>query len=341
MRQKKGREHGKVSSETAEKYTRIAKSFYRDHCNGEMPSPERLSDALLRRAEGDLAYGSWQALKSAITWHQRQGGHSDAVEAIQATHWPDGLPQKTERCGRAKKVSQTDEEKISSEIKRRLDAAKPTSAVLEAVFILASELGCRPCEMPGVKILYDDIVYVPEAKTWDRGDRGAARRLRVPNEHLTRIRHAINILQSEPDCRKHPRKMMARIEKRWSRMITELFPRRQQKNRPTLYAFRHQLGSDLKHEVNSGTRCRLEAAYILGHQATRSIEDYGDPRSSRDRSHIKAVTFVHNTQVRTTHLTPAENAEANHDPLLPQAQILKVEEDEKPARRFESSEVGI
>lgn len=68
---------------------------------------------------------------------------------------------------------------------------------------------------------------------------------------------------------------------------------------PTLYTFRHQMGSDLK----ASGMDRRQIAYIMGHQATGSVDVYGDRRVARSngRSLPRIPEGADLSAVRETH----------------------------------------
>ncbi|MBV0932979.1 hypothetical protein [Marinobacterium weihaiense] len=251
----------------------------------------------------DYRKNSWMAIRSAVTWHQKSLGHSDAVKRIQDTQWPRNLPNRPP-SGRPKKVTESDMKKIETELDKRLD--NPNDHGIEglyAAFILAQELGCRPNEMHGINMMDDGRIFVPGSKFWSDDDRGLDRYICVSQKSREAIKIAIDIIRAEPGYRKNPKQLIEAIQARWSRMTAKIFPRRK-RGRPTLYSFRHQLGADLRSDVQAKRRSRKEAAYIMGHQGTKSILDYSDPRSRRDRSMIKpGVSEAEvDSKVRNTHV---------------------------------------
>jgi len=66
------------------------------------------------------------------------------------------------------------------------------------------------------------------------------------------------------------------------------------------YTFRHQLASDLKGDDRFS---RVEMAYLLGHLATRSIDDYGRKKSAKGKRDIDVADIKALNNVRTTHDT--------------------------------------
>jgi len=85
---------------------------------------------------------------------------------------------------------------------------------------------------------------------------------------------------------------------------------------PSLYSWRHQLGAELK---ASGID-RVQVAYLMGHQATESVDRYGNSRTARGGRVMPGVPGdVDLSSIRVDHSEPpaavAASAKA-HD--LPQ-----------------------
>ena len=71
------------------------------------------------------------------------------------------------------------------------------------------------------------------------------------------------------------------MQKRVCRLGKKLFPKH--KNAPTLYSYRHQLGSDLKGgKTSSGNKIfsRKESAALMGHKSQSSISAYGHAKNA-------------------------------------------------------------
>ncbi|MFM5276678.1 site-specific integrase, partial [Aeromonas caviae] len=74
-----------------------------------------------------------------------------------------------------------------------------------------------------------------------------------------------------------------------------LWPAR--KSLPTFYSWRHQMGSELK---ASGLD-RQRIAYIMGHQATSSVDKYGNRKSANGNVLPTCPADADLSHIRTTH----------------------------------------
>jgi hypothetical protein len=107
-------------------------------------------------------------------------------------------------------------------------------------------------------------------------------------EGLDQVREAVAILEGVE---------MGPIQDRISGAGRRLWPQR--KAVPSLYSWRHQVGSDLK---ASGLD-RKSVAYLMGHQSTESVEVYGR-RNRGGKSALRVGQGADLNQVRETHSEP-------------------------------------
>ncbi|MNJ31906.1 hypothetical protein D3C77_265590 [compost metagenome] len=79
----------------------------------------------------------------------------------------------------------------------------------------------------------------------------------------------------------------------------ELWPQR--KAVPTMYTWRHQVGSDLKASGLS----RVEIAFVMGHQSTESVDRYGNSKTARKGALCpRAAAGADMSHVRIDHKAP-------------------------------------
>lgn len=309
-----------VSEKTADRYKKTAEHFYGKYLGDTSPTPKKIADALVKAAP-DYTVGSWMALRSALIYDQKKKKFAEAAKRIKDTKFPADVKRKRGQ-GRAKKVVQADLDRLLDEIERRNEAGVFGSVAELGAIILAMKLGCRPNEMPGVVVQDDGTVFVPGSKFREDGLRGLDRVISVDEDDLDHIRAAITYLAAEPD---HPSGKMHVIQSRIYRISKKLFPERE-KGRPNLYAFRHQLGADLKADKK---RSRFEIAYIMGHQATASVDKYGDPRNGRRTHSIKPGVTPEQVEdiVRETHSKPFGPKPAKKQKNPPPAPAANVDDD--------------
>ena len=308
----------KVKPKTKHRYHLAANHFYRHYTNNNDRSHYILANGLLELAQ-NYPKNTWRAKKCAILFDQREKGLDKNATHLENIFYPD-LGDKSADKSSCKGIPDSDLKRLMDEVNKRLDQRDPLSIrtdekqpnntaiySLIAAINMAKILGCRPNEMPGIRMLDDNRVFIPASKKWEKGDRGIDRivTLEKPNE-LQTIKRAIADLAKEP-----PHKTgIEAIQQRFNRLAKKVFKKRTVKPIPTLYSFRHQLGSDLKFELNKAIRngeiprlSREEMAYVMGHQSTASIGTYGDFRSGKDRNSIRPgiSTEQVNSIVRTKH----------------------------------------
>lgn len=266
-----------MNENTKAAYQSLAANFYQ-RLDGP-PTPKKLADAL-KACASEYRPGYWRKLKSAIAWDQERQGFDKSAVRIRETQRPAGTVPARQR--RAKGVSQEDTDKLTAHLRER-DDWQAWAAVT-----LARWTGARPAEMPGVRVLGDQVM-IEGAKKSHEGQRGADRVVTLDDlDALDQVREAVAILEGVE---------MGPIQDRVSGAGRRLWPQR--KAVPSLYAWRHQVGSDLK---ASGLD-RKTVAYLMGHQATESVEVYGR-RNRGGKSPLKVGQGAELDQVRETHSEP-------------------------------------
>jgi hypothetical protein len=246
---------------TQKAYRGLAEHFYATRLNGQPPSPKRLSDAL-RAVAGDYRPAYWRRLRNALAYDQRERGFAEAAERIEATKNPVTREGSTEavkpKQTRAKRVTEADEAKLMAHFSALNDP------ITTAALFVAKYTGARPAEFAGMQVI-EGKVFVPGAKRSHGGTRGADRLIELSPAVVNAIGQALPYLQG--DIGPTQDRIRAAAKKLWP----------QRKALPSLYSFRHQMGSDLK---ASGLD-RRAVAYLMGHQATESVNVYGNSRTAR------------------------------------------------------------
>ena len=266
-----------ATEQTRIKQRKMATGFYARHFpDGDM-TPAKLADKLTEIA-GDYRPDSWRNLRNAIAFDQRENGFSKAADRVHQTQNPCTMENGKAKPKAERRVKQRLRQcrKVPDEdLKRLLTATKHKRPDLHAAIVIAYATGCRPSEMRSIRQLPGGEFYIAGAKKRASGDRGIDRKINVSPKMHKPLTLALQTLAASD---KDP----LTLAKRMHEVSRETFPGR--KIRPTLKSFRHQMGSDLKALCKSGEMTRAEAAYILGHQSTDSIIEYGNSRSSRGRS---------------------------------------------------------
>ena len=276
---------------TQDGYRKLAANFYATRMKGEQPSPKRLSDAL-KACAGEYRPAYWRRLRNAIAFDQRERGFDDAAKRIDGTINPltkDGVSDDVKsKQPRAKRINETDEKKLFEHF------TKLNDPVTTAALYVAKHTGARPAEFAGIQVI-DGRVFVPGAKQSHGGTRGADRLLDLPPGVVNAIGHAVKYLKDD----------IGPTQDRIRSAAKKLWPQR--KALPSLYSWRHQMGSDLKASGMS----REEVAFVMGHQATASADVYGNSRTARGgRSLPKAPEGTDLGSVRDTIKQPPGAASA-------------------------------
>lgn len=275
-----------MQEKTKAEYRKLAEHFYKKRLPGQQPTPKKIADAL-KAAAPDYRPAYWRRLRNALSFDQAEKGYSDAAERINKTKNPvtregSEIPVKSKQP-RTRRVTEADEIKL---LKHFTDLNDPE---VTAALYVAMHTGARPAEMRGIVVVTPDKVLIPGAKKSHSGARGADRIIELPPDVVRRIAMAINHLQG--DIGPVQDKIRAAGKKLWP----------QRKSVPTLYSWRHQLGANLKASGMS----RQDIAYVMGHQATASVDRYGHPRTARGgRVLPKPDKESDLSKVRVNHMEP-------------------------------------
>ncbi|MNJ30660.1 hypothetical protein D3C77_252670 [compost metagenome] len=145
-------------------------------------------------------------------------------------------------------------------------------------------------------VIEGDRVTILGAKKSHSGQRGADRIIVLAPGQNTLIANAIAHMQNVD---------LSKVKDRLRAAGQALWPQR--KALPSMYSWRHQMGSDLKASGLS----RVEVAYIMGHQSTESVDRYGNARTARKGAMCpRADKAADMSQVRELHKQPPGTAVA-------------------------------
>ena len=271
-----------MNEKTQSDYKKLAAHFYKNKLNGEQPTPKRIADAL-KACASDYRPAYWRKLRNALAFDQSDKGYKDAAERINKTQNPitkDGSKLDVKpKQKRIKSINSEDEEKLVAEFVKNDDRQS------WAAIMLTKHLGARPSEFAEIRVI-GDKVFISGAKKSHGNLRGADRQLTLNAKELGIVKAALGFLKNAN---------VGAVQDRIRAAGKRLWPQR--KSVPSLYSWRHQLGSDLK---ASGLN-RTDVAYIMGHQSTASVNVYGNkktgsgarslpmPLSDADLSNIREV----------------------------------------------------
>lgn len=314
-----------ITEKTAGEYQRIAESWLTKHVDrlGVQRTPRAIAVALEKWSDGKRP-GAFRKMRRALAHHQREGGFVKAVariEQVQRIGHGEANTTKTRRC---KSVKESDHQRLLD------DALEREDAVMAAALRVAHATGARPAEMPSMswtKHPKDDskiIVKVIGAKKNEEQNRGMDKFISLDFD--TALVAAMGDLQGIDE------REITNLKRRVSRRSHTIFPRR--KHPPTLYSYRHQMGSDVK----AGAGDRRRAAAIMGHASQESLEVYGHKNASggldRDLPGVAAqsVQAVDPTPPRDPAATAARGSALRADDLPSSARPSRHQRDEGYSR---------
>ena len=282
-----------MNESTKESYRKLAANFYRTRLPGQPPSPKRIADAL-KSCAGEYRPAYWRRLRNALAFDQREKGYADAAERINKTKNPitkagDAVKPKQ---ARTRRVKPEDEKKLLDHLIKAGD--RETYSAIQ----IAKITGARPAEFKQM-IVEGNVIYIQGAKKSHGGNRGADRYIEVSQAEARLVESA---LKRVPDD-------IGPIQDKLRAAGKKLWPQR--KSVPSLYSWRHQLGSELK---ASGIDRRV-IAYLMGHQSTASVDQYGNPRMATGGKVLpKPAEGVELDQVRVKHSQPPSPAVEKAEP---------------------------
>ena len=304
-------------------YRKLAAHFYAKHLDGQPPSPKRITDAL-KAIAGQHRPDYWRRLRNALAYDQEAAGYPDAAKRINETKNPltrngpsDEVPGKQRRI---KRIEAKDEAKLLDSFIKSGDR-ESYGAVMVARYT-----GARPAEFASITI-QDGKVVIPGAKKSHGGDRGADRVIDLDPKALALVQASLPYLKDAA--------VVGRVQDRISAAGRRLWPQR--KAVPSLYSWRHQMGSDLKASGMS----RKEVAYVMGHQSTASVDRYGNRKTAGNGKVPRAADPAAVENVREMHseppsapAAPSANARfAAHDLSNPAALVANLKTSELPVNK--------
>jgi hypothetical protein len=277
---------------TEHSYKLLAAHFYATNLSGKTPTANRISEALEGLA-GRYRPDYWRRLRNALAFDQRSKGYGAAADLINATKNPltrngptNAVPA---RQSRTKRVTGADEAKLLGHFR---DAGDLDSY---AAIVVAKMTGARPAEFASMTVDGNTVTIIG-AKKSENSNRGADRVIVLTDEQAKGVIGALRRLDGVP---------IGPLQDRIRAAGKKLWPQR--KSVPSLYSWRHQMGSDLKASGMS----REEIAFVMGHQSTASVDKYGNRKmgnSSRRLPQVPPGTDL--SAVRSNHtLPPAPGAE--------------------------------
>lgn len=266
-----------MKPETKEEYIKLAIHFEKtvhEKLGVERAAPSDYIKELILRAEHTTpAY--WRRLRNALKVRCAEQGFSKYEKKYAELKNPltaagvktDGMKKRT----KLKHVSESDFNKLH-------EKADP---VVKAYLDVVSLTGCRPAEVLNIA-LGDGTALIESVKKDEKNSRGLDREVRFKNDaDFEKLTRALGVIRDESKD-KDSDKFLGAIQVRFDRLAKRVFPK---KKGLCLYTFRHQYGANLK---ASGVS-RKEAAYIMGHRVTKSLNEYGDRRWGKSVVAVEAA----------------------------------------------------
>lgn len=277
-----------MQEKTKDAYLKLAQNFYEQRLNGEKITPTKVI-AALKNCAGEYRPAYWRRLRNALAYQQEAAGYKKSAISINAATNPitaeDSKVKPKPRLKRAKKVTDSDHAKLLSVLQKHDDKAA------QAAVFLCKHLGCRPAELGNIGIT-GSVISIESAKKNDGMKRGLDRMLNIDPAISKGIYTASIIIKREIKKGRSIKQIQDRLYKH----AKEAFPR---EPRISLYSYRHQFGSNLKSDKSLSSK---QVAYIMGHQATSSIEQYGHVKSGTGSAGVEPTISIEeiNTLVRDT-----------------------------------------
>jgi len=270
---------------TQDAYRKLAANFYKTRMGGQALTPKRIADSL-QAAASEYRPAYWRRLRNALAFDQQEKGFKDAATRINATQNPITREGSTEavpaKQPRSKRVDIADENAILGHF-QKLEDRESFSAV-----VVARLTGARPAEFASITVDGDTVTITGAKKSHD-GTRGADRVIVLDKGKGEHIEAALQNLRGAN---------LGAVQDRIRAAGKRLWPQR--KAVPSLYSWRHQMGSELK----TAGLDRKEVAYIMGHQSTESVERYGNAKTARGGKVPRAADPKACESVREKHSEP-------------------------------------
>jgi integrase len=251
------------------KYRKNAIGFANKHLKGKQYSDRLLIDTLNQVAR-NYRPKSFTNLKAALCLFFEEKGKKTLAAEVAALANPSVSNGTIKRKKtRQKSLNEKQLMDIYNAILTKEDAP------LRMAFVLAYHCGVRPGEMHTIKKTSRNTFYITGIKKDEHGKRGADRHIKINSSSIcNQISTAIVEIKKDS---------ISKIQDRFKYLTVKLFPAT--KKSITLYTLRHQFCSELK-SSNMGL---YEIAYLMGHQSTRTMENYGYARSGTGNVKIRAA----------------------------------------------------
>ncbi|NEX75068.1 site-specific integrase [Aeromonas rivipollensis] len=272
-----------TTDNTKLEYAKLATHFYKRLHDKSIPlTAKNIADELSACApEYRPAY--WRRLRCALVYHQDFLGYGDASKRIHKVINLVTVKSSTvtvkPKQNRVKTISLADEVALIDYFKQRNDIS-----MIAAIRIFQLS-GIRPAELANITVESNKLIIVG-AKKSHNGTRGADRVLQFEGADPQILQYLVRHAQMTD---------IGSMQDRLRSAGKRLWPRR--KSVPTFYSWRHQLGSELK---RSGLD-RLHIAYLMGHQATASVDRYGNRKTAKGGKLPSCPTDADLSQIRITH----------------------------------------
>lgn len=276
-----------MKKSTEIEYIKLARNFMQKRLldKGLDITPRNIDIALAAcAAEYRPAY--WRRLRRALVVSQRNQGFDKAADRLEKRVNPitaeGSVAEVKPKQRRVKSVKYEDEIRLIDHLNEKGDLE------LVAAIAIAKYTGARPAEFKNITV-DGERVYISGAKKSHAGKRGADREMVLSPDAADAVAGAVEQLAGAN---------VGAIQDRLRAAGKRLWPQR--KAVPTLYSWRHQLGAELK---ASGAD-RVHVAYLMGHQATESVDRYGNRRTARGGRLPKISTGADLSGIRQNHNQP-------------------------------------
>ena len=305
-------------------YRKLAEHFYKTRLQGEQPTPKRIADALKAAAPG-YRPDYWRRLRNALAFDQESKGFKDGATRINATTNPvtrlgSEIAIKPKQT-RIKRLIEADERKLADYLNKSRDTESYYAVVIAKI------TGARPAEFHSIKVNGNSI-YITGAKKSHGGTRGADRVLVVSDAEAKLVADGVQRLRGAN---------IGAIQDRIRAAGRRLWPQREAV--PSLYSWRHQLGSNLK----ASGRDRKEIAYLMGHQSTASVDRYGNRKTAGGGNTPRAPEGTNFDKIRELHskpptapAAPGRNTELNKSGKAHKIKGPTTESESDTKRKFDS-----
>lgn len=255
---------GNMQQKTKDEYISIAKNFIAERLEkqGKKITEKGLRDALSACAS-EYRPQYWRRLRCAVATYQEAMGYSETAANIRKVVNPvtaDGDISKVKpKQRRIKGIKADDEAALLAYFGEREDHQ------MVAIIKIVAATGIRPTELAGLVVRGTDVI-IEGAKKSHGGKRGADRTQVFDDQTAGELAAQVKLVTGVD---------VGVMQDRLRAAGMKLWPRRSAV--PTLYSWRHQMGSDLK----ASGMDRQRVAYLMGHQATSSVDVYGNRRTAR------------------------------------------------------------